>query len=68
MEELRDEEGYLIGSKAHEIKLVRTALEKIAEVQEKLLVIAEASQRERNELSDRMKQAFKVEGLKHETK
>ena len=38
-------------------------LKRIADVQEKLLAIAEQSQKERNELSDKMKQAFKVQGV-----
>jgi len=44
------------------------ALERLATTQEKLLAIAEASQRERNELSDKMKQAFRIEGVKNEVK
>jgi len=64
----RDDEGYLIGSKAYEIKTIRTALERIADAQEKLLSIAEASQKERNELSDKMKQAFRVQGMSNEAK
>lgn len=44
-------------------------LKRIADAQCRLLEIAEQSQKERNELSDKMKQAFKVQGLSaHETK
>lgn len=44
-------------------KRLVTSLERIATTQEKLLAIAEQSQKERNELSDKMKQAFKVQGV-----
>lgn len=63
-----DDFGY-IHHKIYATDELLKQLTRIADAQERLLLIAEQAQKERNELSDKMKQAFKVQGLSaNETK